>query len=194
MSPVLGTSGAPLALAAWTRTDGLRAGVRDERTGRFCAQTVGARPVATRLGTTGVPAAIAGGARGNAMILFVGKSGIEAVFGRGEPRRPLLRRLRVTGLARPRRDARRSLQRSLVLRFSLSEAARVRVTLARKRGKRYRRVGSLALAARAGQNQLAIPARIKKRRLRRGRYRAVVSATDCDRQRSRARRTKTFTR
>ncbi len=80
-----------------------------------------------------------------------------------------------------------------VIRFRLSEAARVTYTFRRRAGRRYVRAGTLRRAGRAGRNRLRFYGRLSRRRaLRPGAYRLVVVATDSAGQRS-ARRTASFT-
>lgn len=88
----------------------------------------------------------------------------------GDGAAPVLSRLRVT----PRRFSRRA-----VFRYSLSEPAKVRVGIARRRGGgRARRVGRLSDAGVAGANTRRFRARIGGRRLRPGRYTARAVARD----------------
>ena len=80
-----------------------------------------------------------------------------------------------------------------VIRFRLSEAARVTYTFRRRAGRRYVRAGTLKRAGRAGANRLRFYGRLSRRRaLRPGVYRLVVVATDSAGQRS-ARKTASFT-
>lgn len=192
VGPVLGVGHGPLTLAAWTRADGLRVGVRNGRTGRFCAQTVAPRSVTTRLLDQGMPAALASDRRGNATVIFAGEDHLEALFAKTGKRRPVIRR--VSARVQAPTAGSGALGRSIVLRFSLSEAARVRATLTRQRGTRRHRIGSIAYAGHAGRNEIVIPNRIGKRRLTRGRYQVTLSATDCDRLRAKRRRATNFTR
>jgi hypothetical protein len=72
-------------------------------------------------------------------------------------------------------------------RYTLSEAARVRITIQRViRGRhtRYRTVGTITRTARAGANSTVFTGTIGKRRLRSGRYRAIALATDAAQNRS----------
>lgn len=187
VSPILDSGGGLATLAAWARADGLRAAVREERSGRFCTQTVAPHPTAGQLKPTGLDAAIASDPRGNATLIFVGKNGVEALTGREDGRAPAVLRLRTRVRARHLRRSRGRLFRGrAVTRFSLSEASSVTVKLSRRRGRRWRRVASTSFAARAGPNRVVIPP--ASRTLRRGRYRLSVSATDCDRRRGSANR------
>lgn len=67
------------------------------------------------------------------------------------------------------------------LRLTLSEAARLEVTLARKRGGAYRRVRAITRLARAGDVAMRLR---KRRRLERARYRVVIRAVDAAGNRS----------
>jgi Domain of unknown function (DUF4394) len=99
----------------------------------------------------------------------------------------------------------RTFARGTTFRFTLSEAARVRVVFARKatgrrvgrrclaatparrkRAKcaRYAAVGSISATGKAGRNSLAFSGRLKGRALKPGSYRASFTATDAAGQRS----------
>ena len=95
---------------------------------------------------------------------------------------PVISNLRVT---------RKRFKRRTKFRFELSEAARVRYVIARKAKRRngrarYRKVGTFSHAGIAGHNGRRFRAKIGKRRLRAGRYRAKVSARDAAGNRSRS--------
>ena len=87
----------------------------------------------------------------------------------GDLQPPWLRRLRVEGKA---------------FRFDLSEPARVTLTVERavrnRRSKatRFAPSGGFAKSSAAGTNSIKVPTRVGKRRLRPGRYRATLIATD----------------
>jgi hypothetical protein len=87
----------------------------------------------------------------------------------GDVRPPWLRRLRVQGNA---------------FRFDLSEPARVTITVERavvkprSKAPRFAPSGGFAIATSAGANSIKVPVRVAKRRLRPGRYRATLIATD----------------
>ena len=81
-----------------------------------------------------------------------------------------------------RASLRRGPRGRLSARLRLSESARVEAVL--RRGKR--RVGRSASRRRAGTSTLALAPRFKNRRLRRGRYRLTLRATDAAGNRSRA--------
>jgi hypothetical protein len=71
------------------------------------------------------------------------------------------------------------------LRFRLSEAASVTVRFERRRRGRYRRLYTLTVRrARAGGNVVRLPRRLR-RKLRRGRFRVLLRATDAAGNRSR---------
>jgi hypothetical protein len=70
--------------------------------------------------------------------------------------------------------------------YTLSERARVTIRIQRSSGKA---VGTLTRAAAKGANASRFPGRIGKRVLKRGRYRAVITATDAAGNRSTAKRT-----
>lgn len=64
------------------------------------------------------------------------------------------------------------------LRFTLSEAARVRISVQRRRAGRATAVGALRRSEPAGANRVAFSGRLGKRALRPGRYRLKITATD----------------
>ena len=66
-------------------------------------------------------------------------------------------------------------RRGTTLRFTLSEAARVRIRIT---GPRARVRGTLTRAARAGANSIAFSGRFGRRRLSPARYTATITATD----------------
>lgn len=63
-------------------------------------------------------------------------------------------------------------------RYRLSEAATVRFKIERKKGKRFKKLGSRPQAAKAGANKLKWNGKLKGKPLPPGRYRATVVATD----------------
>jgi hypothetical protein len=73
------------------------------------------------------------------------------------------------------------------VRYSLSETARIGLTIKRADGRRYRTVARLARNGAAGRNALRFSRRLSRRTLRPGRYRAVIRATDAAGNRSAAR-------
>jgi hypothetical protein len=86
-------------------------------------------------------------------------------------------------------------KRGTAFRYTLSEPATVTIEIQRKRRcrsraacKRYRSVGTLTRKAALLRNSTRFSGRIGKRALRRGRYRAVVRATDAAGNRSAARK------
>jgi uncharacterized repeat protein (TIGR01451 family) len=77
------------------------------------------------------------------------------------------------------------------IRFSLPEAARVKLSFARKHGKRFRKAGSLTVRGHAGLNKLRFQGRLSKRKtLKPGRYQLTLRATDRFRNRSATRKLK----
>ncbi len=74
--------------------------------------------------------------------------------------------------------------RGTTLRYTLSESARVALKVQRKRGARYRSVGTLRRSGRSGPNRIGFTGRIGRRALRPGSYRAVMTATDAAGNRS----------
>jgi hypothetical protein len=84
-------------------------------------------------------------------------------------------------------STKKAFARKTRFRYTLSEAARVRITIQRViRGRhtRYRTVGTITRTARAGANSTVFTGTIGKRRLRSGRYRAIALATDAAQNRS----------
>ena len=74
--------------------------------------------------------------------------------------------------------------RAKAFRFDLSEPARVTFSVERavrdRRSKatRFAPSGAFAMSSAAGANSINVPVRVGKRRLRPGRYRATLIATD----------------
>jgi hypothetical protein len=88
-------------------------------------------------------------------------------------------------------SSRKAFARKTRFRYTLSEAARVTITIQRAiRGSRtrYRTVGTITRSAPAGASSTVFTGRIGKRLLRSGRYRAVARATDAAKNRSAPRR------
>jgi hypothetical protein len=75
-------------------------------------------------------------------------------------------------------------------RYTLSEAAQVRLRIQRALAGRYRTVRTLKRSGAKGPNRIRFSRRIGKRSLRPGRYRAVIVATDAAGNRSTLRRTR----
>jgi hypothetical protein len=69
------------------------------------------------------------------------------------------------------------------LRAVLSEAASVRIVVARTKGKR-RRVGVIVARLAAGEGVIVVPRKIKGKRLKPGLYRLTAVATDAARNKS----------
>jgi hypothetical protein len=78
-----------------------------------------------------------------------------------------------------------ALARGTKLRYSLSEAAKVTVTIKRVRG---RTAGKLMRGGVKGANAIKFSGRIGKRALKPGRYQAVITAVDAAGNRSAAKR------
>ena len=65
------------------------------------------------------------------------------------------------------------------IRFTLPEASRVKLSFARKRGRRFRAAGSFSVRAHAGLNKLRFQGRLSRHKvLKPGRYRVTLRATD----------------
>jgi hypothetical protein len=78
-------------------------------------------------------------------------------------------------------------------RYTLSEAAQVKLTIQRRLPRRhasYRTIGRIKRTGAKGPNRIRFAGRIGKRSLRPGRYRAVIAATDAAGNRSTLRRTR----
>ena len=75
-------------------------------------------------------------------------------------------------------------RRGTILRYTLSENARVTIKVKRRSGNRYRTVGTLRRGGLEGGNRIRFTGRIGRRALRAGRYRAVIRATDAAGNRS----------
>ena len=99
-------------------------------------------------------------------------------------RAPVLSRASIRPRKLPvvRRKARGSKARKATLRYTLSEAAKVKVSISRK-GKR-RRLGTLRQRGKAGRNKIRFSAKLGRRKLRPGSYRARIVATDATGKRS----------
>jgi PKD domain len=81
-----------------------------------------------------------------------------------------------------------SARRGSAFRFRLSESARVRIAIQRRKGRRFRRVGrTLARRAKQGANRVKFTGRIGRKALKPGRYRARLTATDPAGNRSKTR-------
>jgi hypothetical protein len=116
--------------------------------------------------------------------------------GAGDPA-PVLSRL---GLTNTRfavaAAANRKVAHGTRFRYSLSEPAKVRITIERKsRGHckrkkcvRFKKTGTLTSAAKAGRNTTRFSGKLRGRRLRPGSYRATAIATDSAGGKSRPRR------
>jgi hypothetical protein len=85
------------------------------------------------------------------------------------------------------------LRRGTAFRYTLSEAARVRIRIEKKKKKRggngsFRGLGSVTAKGRSGRNRTAFGGRLRGRRLKPGAYRATAVATDSAGGRSKPRR------
>ena len=101
---------------------------------------------------------------------------------------PILSRLR----AGPRRvvaaaAAVRRPRRGTTFRYRLNERATVKITIARKKGRRFKRVGALRAPGRRGGNRKRFSGKLRGRRLKAGAYRATAVGTDANGGRSRPR-------
>jgi hypothetical protein len=72
--------------------------------------------------------------------------------------------------------------------FKVSEAARVRITVERRSGKRYKRIKAFTVTSAAGSKTVRFKGRIAAAKLRRGRLRITLMATDAAGNRSKAAR------
>ena len=79
---------------------------------------------------------------------------------------------------------RRRAKRGTTFRYKLSEAATVTFTVQRKKGKRYVRARRFTKASKQGANKR----KFVTRKLKPGRYRATLVATDAAKNRSKAKR------
>ena len=75
-------------------------------------------------------------------------------------------------------------RRGTTFRYKLSEAAKVAFTIQRKKGKRYVKAKKFSKASKAGANKR----KLVTRKLKPGRYRATLVATDAANNRSKAKR------
>jgi hypothetical protein len=73
-------------------------------------------------------------------------------------------------------------------RFRLSEAATARIRIQRKRGRRWKTVGTLKRRASTKPKRVKFSGRLRRKALKAGRYRAVLVAVDPAKNRSKARR------
>ena len=68
--------------------------------------------------------------------------------------------------------------------FRISEAAKVRITIQRRSGRRYKRVKSFTVSVRPGAAIVSFKGRVRASKLRRGRLRITLVATDAAGNRS----------
>jgi hypothetical protein len=90
--------------------------------------------------------------------------------------------------ATPLSGARRRVPVGTTFRFKLSEAATARIAIQRKRGRKWKKVGTLKRRAPAGPKRVPFSGRLRRKALAPGRYRAVLVATDKAKNRSKPRR------
>lgn len=88
----------------------------------------------------------------------------------------------VSDLVKPRVSSVRATRSSV--RFRLSEAARVTITIEKRSGRRFRRLKRFAVASRAGTRTVSFRRRVAASKLRRGRLRITLVATDAAGNRS----------
>jgi hypothetical protein len=88
----------------------------------------------------------------------------------------------------PLSAARRRVPVGTAFRFTLSEAATVRIAIQRKRGRKWKTVGILNRRATARPKRVPFSGRLRRKALTRGRYRAALVATDHAGSRSKPRR------
>jgi streptogramin lyase len=91
-------------------------------------------------------------------------------------------RFKVAGKGRARASAKGAAPTGTKLEFSLSEAAKVTATIARKvvrhKKARYVKVGALVSNGKQGANKVSFSGKLKGKRLAPGRYRATLTARD----------------
>jgi hypothetical protein len=98
------------------------------------------------------------------------------------------RRFAVGARATPLSGARRRVPVGTIFRFKLSEAATARIAIQRKRGRKWKKIGTLKRRAPAGPKRVKFSGRLRRKPLAAGRYRAVLVATDSAKNRSKPRR------
>jgi hypothetical protein len=160
------------AIAAWTANGRIVAGV--QRQGGYCRAPISRRPAKP-------DGDIAANQRGDAVAVWGPAkypANVIVAMGPADGSSPVIRRLSVrlgdfgvTGAGVPRRAVRPQ------FRFVLSEAAQVRISVARFAGGRFRPVSSLVRSMPAGKNRVTYSR--PGHGLRPGRYRARISARDC---------------
>ena len=159
-------SAAGRALAAWTSGAEVTGAVR--RPAGYCGQQIsrsGGQP----------PGDVAANHRGDALAVWQApgeRHRLVTALGLADARRPAITRL---ALNRPR------------VRFALSEAARVRLTLERLERSHFRALGSLVESFPADRNEVRLDALAGRGGLPRGSYRVLGAARDCSGRPSRTR-------
>jgi hypothetical protein len=98
------------------------------------------------------------------------------------------RRFAVGAKATRLSGARRRVPVGTTFRFKLTEAAIARIAIQRKRGRKWKTVGTLKRRASAKQKRVPFSGRLRRKALALGRYRAVLVATDSAKNRSKPRR------
>jgi hypothetical protein len=165
------------AIAAWTRNEKVIAAVH--RQGGYCRQPISRRPAQS-------DGDVAANRHADAVAVWRGRARTErpsqlmVAMGPADGRSPVIKRLS----ARLRDFGAPGLRRAVrpQFRFVLSEAAEVRISVARRAGGQFRPVASLATSMPAGANHVTYRGRAGG--LRPGRYRARISVRDCGGRRS----------
>jgi hypothetical protein len=164
------------AIAAWTRNEKVIAAVH--RQGGYCRQPISRRPAQAE-------GDVAANRRGDAVAVWGGPartrhpSKLMVAMGPADGRSPVIKHLSLRDLGAP------GLSKAVrpQFRFVLSEAAEVRISIARRAEGRFRPVRSLVRSIPAGANHLTYG---RAGGLRPGLYRARISARDCGGRRSRS--------
>jgi hypothetical protein len=165
------------AIAAWTRNEKVMAAVH--RQGGYCRQPISRRPAQS-------DGDVDANRRGDAVAVWRGPartghpSKLMVAMGPADGKPPAIQHLSVRDLGAPGLSEVVRPQ----FRFVLSEAAEVRISIARRAGGRFRPVTSLVRSTPAGANHLTYGGRAGG--LRPDRYRARISARDCGGRRSRS--------
>ena len=144
------------------------------RRGGYCSQQI------SRSGQP--PGDVAANHSGDALVVWRApgeQGGLVTTLGLADDRRPAVKRLAVSrrGLGRGEPPAR--------IRFALSEAARLRLTLGRLESQRFRPFDSLVRSFPAGPNVVSLDALVGRGGLSRGSYQVLGTARDCGGRNSR---------
>jgi hypothetical protein len=166
-------------IAAWTRGETVVAAVH--RQGTYCGQPISRRPAQS-------DGDVAANRRGDAVAVWRGParagrpSQLMVAMGPADGRSPVIKHLtvRLRDLGAP------GLSKAIrpQFRLVLSEAAEVRISVARRAGRRFQPVRSLVRSMPAGANHLTYGGRAGA--LRPGPYRARISVRDCAGRRSKS--------